>query len=139
MYKKIFLDTNPIIYLLQDQKPYSEIVKTFLIDGMKNSSEFYTTTITDAEFMVKPFLDGNTEDIETYKSFLNKLGVLKTFISDSLAEKSAKLRAKYPGIKLADALQLAASIDAGCDAFLTNDIQLTQVTEANVVYLGNLK
>ncbi len=89
--------------------------------------------------MVKPYRDGNIEDIETYKSFLKKLGVLKTFVSDSLAEKSAELRAKYPGIKLADALQLAASIDAGCDVFLTNDIQLTQVTEANVVYLDGLK
>ena len=55
-----------------------------------------------------------------------------------MAKKSAELRAKYKDIKLADALQLAAAIEYGCDAFFTNDKQLKQVSEINVVYLAGL-
>ena len=138
MYKKVFLDTNPIIYLLENQEPYSTKVKSFLLDCMGNKSEFYTTTITDIEFMVKPLKEKKLSDIETYKNFLKALNVLKCYINDSIAEQAAKLRVQYENIKLADAIQLAASMDAGCDVFLTNDKQLKQVFSANVVYLGDL-
>ena len=33
---------------------------------------------------------------------------------------------------------MAASIECGCDTFFTNDKQLKQVTEANVIYIGDL-
>lgn len=138
MYKKVFLDTNPIIYLLEDQYPYSIKVKNFLLECMRNNAELYTSTITDVEFMVKPYNENNLSDIEIYKDFLKALNILKCYINESIAEQAAMLRAQYENIKIADALQLAASIDAGCDAFLTNDKQLKIVKNVNVVYLGDL-
>jgi len=138
VYKRVFLDTNPIIYLLEDQQPYSLKVKSFLFDCMNSGSEFYTSTITDTEFLIKPYLEKNISDIEYYKDFLKALSVLKCFINETIAENAAKIRAKYSDIKLGDALQLAASIETQCDAFFTNDKQLKQVIEANVVYLGDL-
>jgi predicted nucleic acid-binding protein len=66
------------------------------------------------------------------------LGFYKCVVTEQVAEKSAELRAKYKDIKLADALQLAAAIEYGCDAFFTNDKQLKQVSEINVVYLADL-
>jgi hypothetical protein len=33
---------------------------------------------------------------------------------------------------------MAASLDCNCDIFLTNDKQLKQVSEAHVIYLGDL-
>ena len=48
------------------------------------------------------------------------------------------LRADYHDIKLGDALQIAASLDCNCDVFFTNDKQLKQVSEVQVVYLGDL-
>lgn len=135
MYKKIFLDTNPIIYFLEDRKPYSTLVKKFLSDCMVNKCEFYTSTITDAEFMVKPYSENNLVDIETYSDFISSLNILKCYITETIASKAAQLRALYTDIKLADALQLAASIETGCDAFLTNDKQLQQVKQAHVLLL----
>lgn len=124
--------------MLENQIPYSHKVKSFLLDCMYNGAKFYTSTITDAEFIVKPMLEKNFTDIEIYKDFLHTLNVLKSFVSESIAESSAKLRSKYPSIKLPDAIQLAVAMDANCDAFLTNDAQLKQVIEANVEYLGDL-
>ena len=49
-----------------------------------------------------------------------------------------KLSPIISDIKLPDALQLAAGIECSCDVFLTNDKQLRQVQEANVLYLADL-
>ena len=73
-----------------------------------------------------------------YNRFLDSLSVYKRSIDERVATRSAEIRAKYKGIKLADALQLAAAIETGCDTFLTNDKQLKQVSEINVVLLEDL-
>lgn len=138
MAEKIFIDTNPLIYLIGGQEPFYSKVLYFMKDYILKDAEFYTSTITDAEFLVKPFVDNNSEDVEKYKLFLKKLGFLRCYINEQIAEKAAQIRANYPDIKLGDALQLASSIDCGCDVFLTNDKQLKQVAEAHVLYLGDL-
>ena len=139
VYKRIFLDTNPIIYFLEKQNENANTVRKFLTIATENESEFYTSTITDAEFLVYPYMENNQESIEAYYDFIRNLHVLKCFVTEDIAEKSAQIRAKYPSIKLGDSIQLAASIDCGCDCFYTNDSQLKQVTEVNVVYLGDIE
>ncbi len=138
MAKKVFIDTNPLIYLVAQQEPfYSKVVK-FMSDCIAEDVEFYTSTITDAEFLVKPFEDKDNEQAERYRDYLNKLEFVKCFISEQIGERAAKIRADYHDIKLGDALQMAASLDCNCDVFFTNDKQLKRVTEAHVVYLGEL-
>ena len=110
----------------------------FMSDCIDEDYEFYTSTITDAEFLIKPFFNNDLEQIEKYKNYLERLEFLKCYINEQIAEKAAYLRAKYSDIKLADALQLASSIDCKCDMFFTNDKQLKQVAEAKVLYLGDL-
>ena len=138
MAERIFIDTNPIIYLLDKVPPFFSKVASYLLEKKRNGAEFYTSTITDAEFMVKPIMENQSEKISLYHSFLHDFGFLTCYITKEIAERSAHIRARHKGVKLADALQLAASIDCACDAFLTNDAQLKQVAEANVVYLGDL-
>lgn len=138
MAKRIFIDTNPLIYLVSQQEPfYSKVVK-YMSDCISNDAEFYTSTITDAEFLVKPFADKDNEQVDKYKNYLNELEFIKCFINEQIGARAAKIRADYPDIKLGDALQLAASIDCNCDTFFTNDKQLKLVKEVNVVYLGDL-
>ena len=138
MAKKVFVDTNPFIYLLGEIEPYYNKVTKILSDSIKEDCEFYTSTITDAEILSKLYLDSDFENIEKYKKYLEKLEFLKCYINENVAQKAAELRAKYNSIKLPDALQLAAAIECACNVFLTNDKQLKQVQEANVLYLGDL-
>lgn len=138
MAKRVFIDTNPLIYLLGKQEPYFTKVLKFMSDCIDEDAEFYTSTITDAEFLVKPYEDNDLNQIHKYKNYLSSLEFLKCFISEQVAEKAAQLRVYYPSVKLGDALQMAASIDCNCDIFLTNDKQLKQVNEAKVLYLGDL-
>jgi predicted nucleic acid-binding protein len=110
----------------------------YLSSLIDDNAEFYTSTITDAEFLVKPFSDNNITEIQLYKEYLMRLELVKCAISEQIAEKAALIRAKYKGIKLADSLQIASCINSECDEFLTNDKQLKQVTEVGIVYLGDL-
>ena len=67
MNKKIFIDTNPLIYLVSQQEPFHSKVLHYLSSLIDDNAEFYTSTITDAEFLVKPFSDNNITEIQLYK------------------------------------------------------------------------
>lgn len=138
MHKRIFLDTNPFIYLIEDIEPFSQKVDDFILSEGLKGAEFYTSTITDTEFLVQPYKIGKMDVINAYWTFLKDFDILKCFINEKIAIEAAKLRAKYDSIKTDDSLQLAASLEAGCDVFLTNDKQLKQVSEAKVVLVDDL-
>lgn len=55
-----------------------------------------------------------------------------------IAEEAARLRATY-AFRTPDAVQLAAAIDAGAAAFLTNDARLAAVTDLQVVILDQVR
>jgi len=56
-------------------------------------------------------------------------------ISEGTAETAGKLRGRYPFLKTVDAIQLAAALDVGAGAFLTNDVKLQQLNELKVLAL----
>lgn len=60
-YKKIFLDTAPIIYFLDEDINYAEKVKKILSDFLENEKPMATSTITCTEYMTYPYRMGNEE------------------------------------------------------------------------------
>ena len=138
MARRIFLDTNSFIYLLENRDPYAQKVQKFIVQGLDDNAEFYTSTISDAEFLVKPYKENNYSAINAYRNFISRLHFTHRTIDSTVSDRAARLRAAYKDIKLGDALQLASSIECGCTDFFTNDVQLKQITEANVVYMGDL-
>jgi predicted nucleic acid-binding protein len=59
-------------------------------------------------------------------------------IDSAVAERAADLRARH-NLRTPDALQIAAALETGCQAFLTNDTQLKRVTELRVLILDELE
>ena len=59
-------------------------------------------------------------------------------IDTALAQTGASLRAKF-NIRLPDALQIAAAMTTGCEAFLTNDDGLKRVTGIRVLVVSELE
>lgn len=135
IFKKIFVDTNPFIYYIEDIEPYSTKLQNFFSECIDEKVELYTSTITDAEFLVKPYKNNDTTVAEYYREFLTSMNFLKCFVNESVAEISARLRAKYQSIKLVDAIQIATALECNCEGFLTNDKQLKQISEINVILL----
>lgn len=132
MSSRIFLDTAPIIYFLDKKEPYFEKLLDFFFDNSQDNSQFYTSAITNTEFLTIPYRNKDEEKIESYNKFLNLLDFKIIDINSEISRIAAKIRAKYQYIKTIDSLQIASSIEYGCDLFFTNDKQLKQVTEVNV-------
>ena len=135
---KIYFDTTPLIYFLDDEKPFSDKVATFIC-GHQNKDDFYlTSTITDAEYLVFPYKNQNSDKIKAYEAFLLDFSFQIVEPNRVITKQAAKLRAKYRDIKGMDSIHLATSIYFNCDIFLTNDIQLRQVKEVNVLLVDDL-
>jgi predicted nucleic acid-binding protein len=69
---------------------------------------------------------------------LNSTGFHLMPVDVVVARLAADLRARY-NLTTPDALHLATAIEAGCEAFLTNDLDLRRVEEIRVPALDDLE
>ena len=134
--KQIFLDTAPVIYFVEknpDFAPKIQEIFTRLDDGKLTA---VVSPITLAECLVLPYKRKNRDVVQIFTDLLvNSESVLFYPIDEVAADKAANLRARY-NLTLTDSLQLAVAIQAECDAFLTNDIDLARVTEIPIIVLS---
>ena len=132
-YKKVFLDTAPIIYYLQKDKNFFEKTKEILLDLISNDAKLVTSDITTEEYCVYPLRNGETNLIEKFDSFIEQLQIEVVHTTEPLAKNAAMIRAEYPGFKAMDALQIASAQYSDCEVFLTNDKQLRHFKNIKVV------
>ena len=129
MSSRIFFDTAPIIYFLDKSPLYFDKMKQFLFKTANENSQFYTSVITDMEYVVEPYKGNNQKKIDNYYSFQSFLDIKKIDINTEIASYAGMLRGKYEFLKGLDSLQIAAAHFYDCDYFVTNDKQLLQVNE----------
>ena len=129
MSSRIFFDTAPVIYFLDKSPLYFDKMKQFLFKTANEHSQFYTSVITDMEYVAKPYRDNNQKKIDNYYSFQNYLDIKKIDINTEIASYAGMLRGKYDFLKGLDSLQIASSHFYDCDFFVTNDKSLLQVQE----------
>jgi predicted nucleic acid-binding protein len=98
-----------------------------------------TSPISLAECLIHPIQQSNLAAINTFTNLIT-FGANTTFVSigEAVARTAAELRVKYK-FKLPDSLQLAVAIESGCESFLTNDHQLSQVSEIDVIVVDDLE
>ena len=133
-FKKIFVDTSPIIYLLDEKSPFcSKAGKIFDLILNKFSADIITSSITCTEYLVYPYRTNNLKAEKAFWKFLDECRFYICNIDIKTAIKAAEIRAEYQYFKTPDALQLAAAIINGCDLFLTNDKQLKNFKEISCV------
>ena len=133
VYKRIFLDTSPLIYFLDENSMFKPNMDKIFYEILNQGSTLITSTITVEEFLVYPYRKEDFTAIQGFHNFIKdkKISVLK--IDVNIAVEAAKIRAEYQHFKSMDALQLAAAICSGCDLFLTNDKQLKQFDKISCV------
>lgn len=138
-FKKIFLDTTPIIYFLDADINYAEKVEFLFEKFIENKCPMATSTITCTEYLTYPYRTGNTEKINVFFEFLTDCNVQIHPIDISIAKKAAQIRARYKDFKTMDCLQLATACLQPCDLFLTNDKQLRQFDELKCMVIDDFK
>lgn len=128
-YKKVFLDTAPIIYFIEHNDLYYEKIRTILQQLLNQDAMIFTSAITVEEYEVGPFRKGDLDSIRRFEMFIDDLDIHLINIDRSIAARAASMRSEYVGYKAMDALQISSAISAGCDLFVTNDKQLRQTQE----------
>jgi len=134
--RRIFLDTAPVIYFVEQNPDYLEQSQAVFSRLDEGKITAVVSPITLSECLVVPYRLENAEVAQVFTDLLvNSESVLFYPIDEITADKAADLRARY-NLTLTDAFQLAIAIQAECDAFLTNDIDLKRVTEIPIIVLS---
>lgn len=132
-YRKVFLDTTPLIYFLDSDVNFGEKVKHIFEEILFSENEMITSVVTCAEYLVYPYRMGNHDKIDAFVEFINDWNIPLCTIDIETAKKAAKIRAEYKDFKSMDSFQLAVACIQGCDLFLTNDKQLRQFKELSCI------
>jgi len=133
------LDTSPFIYFIEQHPSYLTVVREIFrrVDSMAIAG--YSSMITLTEVLTQPKrLQNSTVENEYLSLLLYSRNFTLIPIDYTVAERAADLRARYR-LRTPDALQLAASLNIGCEAFLTNDAALQRITELRVLILDQLE
>lgn len=138
MFSKIYLDTAPIIYFLENNPNYAQKVQSIIQDNAVLGCLFSTSVATNIEYLPKPMSEGKNDLVYAFSSLKKVLGLESIELTEQISMIAVNLRTKYKGLKPLDSIHLASAIASGCDAFFTNDKQLKQVTELSIIYLSDL-
>ncbi|MGH9764292.1 MAG: type II toxin-antitoxin system VapC family toxin [Blastocatellia bacterium] len=135
---KLAFDTAPLIYFVERHPNYLGLMKDILERVDRGEPCAFSSVITLVEVLTRPKQTGDTAIEDQYRDILlhGKNFTLLT-IDAATAEAAAGLRARF-GIRTPDALQIAAAIQAGCEAFLTNDSALERVSDIRILLLSKL-
>lgn len=125
-FKRVYIDTSPIIYYLENSALYMDKMKRFFELCLDNNIQIVTSTITIEEYLVFPYASGKLELVDNFKRFIRYMNIKIVDINDEVAEQAAKIRGQFKSFKAMDSLQLAVAIVSKCDMFFTNDKQLRQ-------------
>jgi predicted nucleic acid-binding protein len=127
--KVIGLDTPIFIYFLENNERYGKLAHITINGIEKGKWEGITSTITLMEITVRPWQLGRESAAREYEAVLVHFPNLSVVdIDRNVARAAAQLRAKY-NVSPPDALQVAASLNFGAKAFLTNDKRLSKLDE----------
>lgn len=137
--RRLYIETAPLIYYVEENPAYVARMDA-IVDAIEHSSiEAVSSVITLTEVLAQPMKLGNASLEQEYRDILlNSEGFRVLPISARIAEAAAGLRARH-NLRTPDALHIAAAVDAGCDAFLTNDKDMKRVTEIVVWVLDELE
>ena len=137
--KRLFLDTAPVIYYVEENSRYFDLVETIFYHIYNGSIMAVTSPVTLAECLVHPYLGQETQLQQDFIDVIvGGTNIVFLPIDENMAEHAGELRAKY-NIELPDAFQVAVALAADCEALLTNDRRLGRVTELQVLVLDELQ
>ena len=136
---KLFLDTAPVIYYVEQHPKYVAVVNEIFERVDRGDVRAALSPVTLAECLVVPYRTGL---VPLQQGFLdiatNGVNTEMLLIDYNIGREATELRARY-NLGLLDALQVASALDAGCEALLTNDTGLNRVVELRVIVVEALE
>jgi len=132
----VYLDSNICVYLVENVPGLSAAAESVVTGLLGRGHMAVASHLVRMECLVAPLRRGDTRaEVEFDDLFDHRLDGMLEF-TPAVFVRAAQLRATYP-VAAIDALHLAAALEGGCDAFLTNDGHLASVGELRVVLLSS--
>ncbi len=119
---RIYLDSSPVIYLVQQVVPFWTAVRTRL---SASGVVCVSSDLTRMECLVLPLRNGDSRLVADFDTFFSAEVAEMVPFTPAVFRRAAEIRAQF-NFRTPDALHLAAAMEAVCDLFLTNDALLTR-------------
>jgi predicted nucleic acid-binding protein len=130
-------DTSIFIYQFEDSPRYATVSEEALDALSVGLFNGITSVLTLMEVAVRPLQLGRSDAVNDYELLLLSFpNLLIVDLDRATARRAAALRATYR-LRPADSLQVAACLQHGATALLTNDKGLRRVREVEVILLDD--
>jgi predicted nucleic acid-binding protein len=134
--RRVFLDANVLIYLIEGVSPASESARKFVEECQNRGDRLFTSALAIGEVLVKPTKDADVDLLRRYRAFFESPAIEVVTFGSSSAAVFAQLRAV--GIKAPDAIHLSCASVANIDLFVTNDQRLSRQVVPGVLQIRSL-
>lgn len=135
--KRVYFDTNSIIYFIEQVAPFYAVVSPIFDEiGMDHIFSF-TSELTLTETLIKPMRENNIPLVCDIKDLLLDADLFTlTKTNKKIFMQAAELGGKH-GLRTADAIHFASAIENRCHYLVTNDKKFQSHNGVQVVILNN--
>jgi len=135
----VALDTAPLIYLIEENPAYIQLVTPFFESLDRGDFLAIASTVTLLEVLTQPYRQKQSTLVQQYREvLLHSENLVTVSVSSEIAERAARLRADY-NIATPDAIQMATALESNVKFFLTNDLGLPSLANLRLLILDQLK
>ena len=134
---RVYFDTNPIIYFIEQNTQFIELVTPVFEMIGEDSILAFTSELSLTEVLIKPIRDNRIQIIQTHKELLLD-PELFTLISPN--QDTFLLAAELGGkssMRMPDAIHMACAIESKCKYFITNDKGIKSTADVTVVQISD--
>lgn len=130
---RIYLDSAPVIYVVEEHAPYYEYVEARLSNP---EDVLVASELTRLECRVKPVRESGYALISQFDAFFGQTVDEIAPLTREVMDRATSIRARH-GFQTPDAIHLGAALTSNCDTFLTNDNRLSRFSEMSVEIIGD--
>jgi predicted nucleic acid-binding protein len=135
---RVYFDTNPIIYFVEQNDNFIQVIDPIFNLIGTGDIFAYTSELTLAEILIKPFKDGSNNIISAHKELLLDEDFFRlTSIDRDLLMQAAEFGGKN-NTKLPDAIHMVSAMSNDCQYFITNDKKFRDYGSIKVIQLSEL-
>lgn len=136
--KRVYFDTNPIIYFVEGHEIFYSAVKPIFDLLDQDLIAAFTAEFTVTEVLIKPYRDQLHELIEDYKGLLLESEYFTLLGANaSTFHQAAKLGGET-GMRTPDAIHMTTAYENQCDFFITNDKRIRSYQYVIVLQVSDL-
>lgn len=137
--RRLYFDTPPVIYFVERHPRYVDVMREVFARVRDGIPFAVTSPVTLAECLIAPLRWGQAQLQQDFIDIVvHGNNTVFVAIDEALGRRAAEVRAKY-NLSLPDAIQVAVALHTGCEAILTNDVDLRRVAELHVVLVDKLE